>query len=198
MDALACFAKSPRLPLLVFVTILLPVSVGAQPVLSVEPDVHQRADESGHERTIADRASQQRGKPGACMVGCTIGDPCGPRDCGLAHRVADIRHEQSRAHVDVSAATGRAVSDQVSGRAEHRILRACHGDCEPDRQRRNNAPAAPSGVGPQSTITCPAGAVDILPGQSHPELRQSESWHDDVLPASRRALSDQLDHAEDG
>ena len=63
------------------------------------------------------------------------------------------------------------------------------------------APAPPpstSSYGPRSTITCPAGAVDIWPGVNIQSVVNIYARLDDVLSARRRALSDQLDQAEDG
>ena len=42
-----------------------------------------------------------------------------------------------------------------------------------DDGRRRHHHHPPRGVGPQSTITCPAGAVDIVPGTSIPTIQSS-------------------------
>ena len=58
-------------------------------------------------------------------------------------------------------------------------------------------PPSTSAVGPQSTITCPAGAVDIWPGVSIQSVVNIYAGATTFCLQSRRAFSDQLDHAED-
>ena len=59
-------------------------------------------------------------------------------------------------------------------------------------------PRLHSAVGPQSTITCPAGAVDIWPGIDIQSVVNSYAGEYHLLSASRHPFADQLDQAEDG
>ena len=59
-------------------------------------------------------------------------------------------------------------------------------------------PPSTSAVGPQATITCPAGAVDIWPGVNIQSVVNSYGGTTTLLSARRRAFSAELDQAEDG
>ena len=58
-------------------------------------------------------------------------------------------------------------------------------------------PPSTSAVGPQSTITCPAGAVDIWPGVSIQNVVNSYGGNTTFCLQSRHPFSAELDHAED-
>ena len=67
---------------------------------------------------------------------------------------------------DGTACTNSVFGDPIAGTPKQCHIGAASTSPPPP------PPPSPSAVGPQSTITCPAGAVDICPGMRHPRHRQ--------------------------
>ena len=84
--------RSAPLYLLFLAAILLPLSVAAQAFR--RPDLRQRADECRHQRTFADSTSDEIGQRGRPVDGCATYPAMGDR-------IADKRHEQRYARIDV-------------------------------------------------------------------------------------------------
>jgi parallel beta-helix repeat protein len=165
MDALISFARSARFPLLVFATILLPSSVGAQPVLSVDQtsiNAQANQDTSAPSQTVRVSNAGNQALTWSVVLQET---PAGPLTAGWLsvspmsgtnNRVLTLTFQpqpagQYQTKFQVVPSTGS------SGPVTVTVNLTVNDGTSP--------PPPSSGVGPQSTITCPAGAVDILPGQ---------------------------------
>ena len=166
MDALTRFARSARFPLLAFVTLLLPWSAAAQPVLVVDStSVSAQTNEGTSAPSQTVLVSNTGNQPLKWSVALQE-TPAGPLTAGW---------------LSVSPMTGtnnRAITltfqPQPAGQYQTKFqIVPATGSSSPVTVTVNLtvnggtdlAPPPPSGVGPQSTITCPEGAVDILPGQ---------------------------------
>ena len=137
MNALTRFARSPRFVLLFFAALLLPLSVGAQPVLSVSPtSVSVQANTGTNAPSQTVRVSNA-GNRALKMVGCG-------GQCELGPRIAQQRREQRYTHVDLRhvRTAGGTVSDLVP-HSEHDGI-GYHGQCAGEHRRLRRAPAARS------------------------------------------------------
>jgi|RhiMetdeSRZDD1v2_1073273.scaffolds.fasta_scaffold18765_4 parallel beta-helix repeat protein len=165
MDALTRFARSAGFPLLLFVTILLPLSVGAQPVLSVNPtSVIAQANES----TSAPSKTVRVSNGGNEELGWSVvlqETPAGPPTAGWLN-VSPMSGTNNALTLTFQAQPAGQYQTKFqvvpttgsSGPVTVTVNLTINGGTPP-------SPPPTSGVGPQSTITCPDGAVDILPGQ---------------------------------
>jgi parallel beta-helix repeat protein len=164
MDALTRLARFARFPLLLFATILLPLSVGAQPVLSVSPmsiTAQANADTSAASQTVqvsnaGNRALRwsvvlQETSAGPLTAGWLSVSPMSGMNNGaltLTFQPQPAGQYQTKFQVVPTNGSSGPVTVTVNLASD------------------GGTPPPPSGVGPQSTITCPAGAIDILAGQN--------------------------------